>query len=77
MTSEKCWYEDGLRFSCEQCGNCCSGQPGYVWITTEEWENIEKYLPKNTAPYVRRVHNRFSLVEKVSGDCIFLDRNEF
>ena len=26
------WYADGLRFTCTQCGNCCTGQPGFVWI---------------------------------------------
>ena len=30
------WYEDGLRFSCSQCGNCCTGPPGAVWFTDNE-----------------------------------------
>ena len=27
------WYAKGLRFTCTQCGNCCSGPPGTVAFT--------------------------------------------
>ena len=30
------WYADGLRFACTQCGNCCTGTPGFVWVNDEE-----------------------------------------
>ena len=30
------WYQDGLHFSCTRCGHCCTGEPGYVWVTDEE-----------------------------------------
>ena len=30
------WYEQGLRFGCTQCGNCCTGPEGAVWFTEEE-----------------------------------------
>ena len=30
------WYHAGLKFTCTQCGDCCSGTPGYVWVTNEE-----------------------------------------
>ena len=29
------WYADGLPFTCTQCGDCCTGDPGYVWVTDE------------------------------------------
>ncbi len=38
------WYEKGLRFTCTQCGNCCSGPPGYVWFTSEEGHAIAKHI---------------------------------
>jgi len=34
------WYRDGLSFSCTQCGNCCSGPEGYVWVDEEELVQI-------------------------------------
>jgi hypothetical protein len=74
------WYADGLRFTCTQCGNCCTGQPGFVWITTEEIVALAKLLeltPEETVEqYCHKVAGRFSLRERRNAqgqyDCIFL-----
>lgn len=72
------WYQDGLRFTCTQCGNCCSGPPGYVWVTREDVKAIATFLGHRdgTLPpaHLRRVGFRLSLTEKPGGDCIFLER---
>lgn len=72
------WYQDGLKFSCTQCGNCCSGDPGYVWATKEEIASISRFLGRTDGgldpKHLRRVGWRFSLTEKPDGDCIFLKR---
>lgn len=72
------WYQEGLRFECTQCGNCCSGEPGYVWATREEVAGIAKFLGSNDGKldpkYLRRVGLRYSLTERPDGDCIFLKR---
>lgn len=39
-----CFYESGLRFTCKACGACCSKEPGDIWITAEEAEQIANYL---------------------------------
>lgn len=73
----KKWYEDGLAFSCSQCGNCCSGEPGFVWVTQDEIADLAECMSLSEQEfrkqYVRRVESRFSLVEYPNGDCIFLD----
>ena len=73
------WYADGgLRFRCQRCGHCCTGSPGFVWISPAEVETIAHYLslppPKFQKRYARLVTGNLSLVEKPggSGDCIFL-----
>ena len=75
MAGQK-WYHEGLRFKCTQCGNCCSGPPGYVWTTKEEIGRIAKFLGRTDgkldAKHIRRVSLRYSLTEKPNGDCIFL-----
>ena len=43
MSSRK-WYADGLHFECTQCGNCCSGPPGYVWVTKQDIKAIARHL---------------------------------
>ncbi|MHC4067164.1 MAG: YkgJ family cysteine cluster protein, partial [Planctomycetota bacterium] len=74
------WYQEGLRFECTQCGNCCSGPPGYVWVTKEEIRAIAKLLGRTNGTLdqslLRRVGLRYSLTEKPGGDCIFLRRQD-
>src|SRR6201996_8411703 len=74
------WYAAGLRFTCTCCGNCCTGGPGYVWISEEEILRLAAHLkitPEETVEqYCRKINGRFSLKEtrSISGnyDCIFL-----
>ena len=72
------WYQAGLRFECTQCGNCCSGAPGCVWVTREDIQAISEFLGRSDGKLdksqLRRVGLRFSLTEKPDGDCIFLKR---
>jgi len=70
------WYERGLRFACTQCGNCCTGPPGYVYLTRDEAARIAAFLNRATgelpASELRRVGSRLSLTERTNGDCVFL-----
>ena len=74
------WYADGLTFECTQCGNCCTGGPGYVWISDQEVAKLAEYLNLSVEDtierYCRRIGEKISLREtrNSSGlyDCIFL-----
>lgn len=72
------WYADGLRFACTQCGRCCSGAPGYVWVTSSEIQAIAEHLrvavEEFAARHVRRAGRGHSLLELADGDCEFLER---
>jgi len=71
------WYHAGLKFTCTQCGDCCSGAPGHVWVNAEEIAalatltglSVDEFEHK----YCRRVGARKSLIEFPNGDCVFLD----
>jgi hypothetical protein len=71
------WFKDGLKFQCTQCGNCCTGAPGYVWVNKEEIEALARTLGVEVEAfqrdYVRSVGIRKSLVEYDNGDCVFFD----
>ncbi len=72
------WFEDGLRFRCTRCGNCCTGAPGYVWVNDEELSAIADFRGE-TVEEVTDLHTRLtkrgrSLREKDNGDCVFYDR---
>jgi Fe-S-cluster containining protein len=77
MADDLPWYKDGLQFSCSQCGDCCSGAPGYVWVNNEEIAAMAALVGMTAdafeEQYVRQVGIRKSLKEFASGDCIFLD----
>lgn len=71
------WYKDGLRFQCTQCGDCCTGAPGFVWVNKEEVEALAAKLKIDVATFetrfVRQVGSRKSLIEHSNGDCVFFD----
>ncbi len=74
------WYESGLRFRCTRCGHCCTGAPGYVWVTEDEIEEIARHrgerLEETTGLYTRPVGRRRSLRERANGDCVFYDQRK-
>lgn len=75
--SEEPWYKKGLRFQCTGCGKCCTGSPGYVWVSEKEIEEMASFLqitvPEFMKRYIRRVGSRYSLTEKKPNyDCVFL-----
>lgn len=71
------WYKEGLRFTCTQCGKCCTGEPGYVWVTDEEMESLAKFrgerLREFVPLYTRTSRGQRTLREKANGDCVFWD----
>jgi Fe-S-cluster containining protein len=71
------WYKDGLCFTCTQCGNCCSGPPGFVWVNEDEVRQISRFLGQPVEDvaldHLRNVGNKVSLRERANGDCTFLD----
>lgn len=73
------WYSDGLKFTCTQCGRCCTGAPGYVWVTDDEITAIARELGEPVAEvravYTRRARGRRTLRERANGDCVFYEKS--
>jgi Fe-S-cluster containining protein len=80
VIDQRTWYEQGLHFTCSQCGNCCTGGPGYVWISDDEIDRLAAHLrltrEQTLAEYCRRANGKWSLRERPAAggtwDCIFL-----
>jgi hypothetical protein len=75
------WFAEGLRFTCKQCGNCCSGAPGYVWVRQREITKMMEILgisrEELIETYCRQVGGRLALKEirnpRHGGyDCVFM-----
>lgn len=76
-SENKPWYGKGLNFKCTECGQCCTGAPGYTWVSDDEAIAIADYLKISLDEfgkrYVKRVGDRLSLREDARNyDCIFL-----
>ncbi len=73
------WYQHGLRFRCTQCGNCCTGDPGFTWVDERECEALAQRLGIDLASFRRRYtrnvwrggEQRTTLLELRGGDCVF------
>ena len=76
------WYANGLKFSCTQCGNCCTGPPGAVWFNETEGRAMAKKMGLSKKSFyeefARKIGASWSLKERIfegKYDCIFLDRS--
>ena len=76
-TTPEPWYAGGLRFTCTECGDCCTGAPGYVWVTQEEINALAARLEIPVLEFERRfvktVGIRRTLKERKNYDCVLLD----
>jgi uncharacterized protein len=74
---ESPWYADGLAFACTQCGQCCTGGPGAVWVTETEIDELSRLMGVSYGEvllnHTRLIGGRRSLREFANGDCTFLD----
>lgn len=70
------WYRKGLQFQCTQCGKCCGGEPGYIWMTPAEIRAVAEALGLHVldfcSMYVAEYPQGFSLREMDNGDCCLL-----
>ncbi len=77
----KPFYEDGLRFECTRCSNCCRHEPGYVFLSESDLQRLAKGLGMTQEDFVKRFcrvvevgsARMLSLVEKPNYDCVFWD----
>lgn len=71
------FFSSGLRFSCVDCGQCCTGEPGIVALTTREAIALADHLDIDfdtcRSTYLLPHGDGFRLKEKPNGDCIFFD----
>jgi hypothetical protein len=71
------WYQGGLRFACTACGDCCTGEPGAIWVNDDEIAALAAHLDMDVEAFardhVRQLGNRRTLYERFDGDCILFD----
>ena len=71
------WFQEGLKFKCTGCGKCCTGSPGYVYLSHSDIQTLAEHLSLSTEEftknYTRWVEDGYALLDSPgSSDCIFL-----
>jgi uncharacterized protein len=77
MGNRSYFFDKGIRFTCRQCGECCTGEPGIVYAEKEEISLIARYLnipmeileERFTNPFL----DGFTIREVDDGRCIFYE----
>jgi len=77
------WVTEGLRFTCQRCGRCCTGAPGRVWLDDTELAALAELFGLSQRRfqkrYCRLVEERWVLRERKTTrgrDCVFLTFDE-
>ena len=74
------WYKNGLKFRCTQCGDCCTGDPGFVWVTEEEIAAICNFTGEKPEEFkslrARKYRSQYTLREKANGDCVYYEKGK-
>jgi hypothetical protein len=73
------FFEQGLCFQCTGCGHCCSGYPGFVYLSEHDVHELAAHLDLDLTVFLRRHtrivrirdERRLSLIEKAPVDCVF------
>jgi Fe-S-cluster containining protein len=71
------FFDAGIRFACQRCGACCTGDPGVVRVELREIADIAGYLGVSlSAVIVTAIHphgNGHRICETSDGRCLFFD----
>ena len=81
------WFKDGLKFSCNRCGNCCSGSSGSVRFNDKDEQSMADFkgvdVQQLRDTYTRKrgrgknAHRELKEVRTKGGyDCVFLERSQ-
>jgi Fe-S-cluster containining protein len=78
---EKPWFQEGLKFKCTGCGKCCTGAPGYVYLSNTDIKNLSEHFKMSSEDfckkYTRLVDGIHALLDRApTYDCIFLENSK-
>jgi hypothetical protein len=80
-SAEEPWFDEGLRFKCTGCGKCCTGSPGYVFLSQTDLQNLANHFSLTEEEFVKKytrlIDGQYALLDmEGSYDCVFLKNNQ-
>ena len=71
------FFDQGLHFECQQCGVCCTGDPGIIYVDRDEVPRIAEYLCVEVSLFIEKYlypyRAGYSIKEHSDGRCLFYD----
>jgi Fe-S-cluster containining protein len=71
------FFDQGICFECRQCGACCTGDPGTIYVHSDEIVRIAEYLSLRVSTfidgYLYPIKEGHSIKEHSDGRCLFYD----
>ncbi|MFO7965045.1 MAG: YkgJ family cysteine cluster protein [Desulfobacterales bacterium] len=71
------FFDEGIRFACLQCGKCCAGEPGTVYVGNNEIKSISDFLHTPILHVIERYlypyRDAYSVREDDRGRCLFYE----
>ena len=75
LSNRSYFFDAGLRFTCKQCGHCCTGEHGTIYVTDKEISTISSYLKITKKELIRSslypYKDSYSIAEDEHGNCLF------
>lgn len=73
------FWREGLPFACTRCSRCCTGEPGYVFLSPSDLRRLLDFHGLDFQSFLSRYcrfvdmgeHHSLSLKEKKDHSCIF------
>lgn len=69
------FFDKGIRFECQKCGACCTGEPGTIYVARDEVSQIAHFLNisenAHLQEYLYPFRDSYSVREAKDGDCLF------
>jgi Fe-S-cluster containining protein len=71
------FFDKGIRFQCQRCGMCCTGEPGIVYADQDEISLMAAFLeiPRQVLEerFLNPFRKGFTIREAEDGRCIFYE----
>lgn len=71
------FFDSGICFECQRCGQCCTGDPGIVVVSGNDVQRIAEFiaqpLPHVLGSFVHPFQNGLRIAERPDGRCLFYE----
>ena len=73
------FFDQGIYFECQNCGDCCTGDPGTIYVDRDDISRIARHLNSPVSHLIEKYlyphKNSYSIREDSDGRCLFYKNN--